>query len=218
MPLLTRRALLAHLSAIAGGISLAPLARAAPPSLPAPEAGKAALIKALERYLNGIQTLAADFMQVAPSGAISRGRIFISRPGLMRIEYQPPTPFLVVADGRWLIYYDKELEETSYTSLSGSLAGFLLRQRIAFSGDVAVAGIEREKGVVRLSLTRAEEPDAGRLTLVFATAPLELRQWSVRDPTGADTRIALLGPRYGMALDRRLFEFTPPKGREDPPQ
>ncbi len=130
----------------------------------------------------------------------------------MRIEYEPPTPYLVIADGHWLIYYDKELEEASYTALEGSLAGFLLRNRIRFGGDVAVADVERAKGVVRLTLTRAEEPDAGRLTLVFSTGPLELRQWAVRDATGADTRVALLEPRFGVALDRDLFRFTPPDG------
>src|SRR3546814_1791629 len=99
----------------------------------------------------------------------------------MRIEYDPPVPHLIIATGNFLIYHEKKLNQTSYLPLSSSLAGFLVRDTIRLSGDVVVTAFEQQKGVVRVTLVKEDEADAGQLTLVFSDDPLQLRQWTVID-------------------------------------
>ncbi|MBY0431339.1 MAG: outer membrane lipoprotein carrier protein LolA, partial [Rhodospirillales bacterium] len=77
-------------------------------------------VQRVEDYLNGITTLQARFLQASPNGATAEGTAYISRPGKMRLAYDPPSPILVVADGRMLVYYDSELKETSYAPLDST--------------------------------------------------------------------------------------------------
>lgn len=171
----------------------------------------AASLKQIETYLDSIRTMRSKFYQVGADGSISRGVISMMRPGRLRIEYAPPTPALIVADGKWLIYYDKELEEPSYVSIDDTLAGFLIRPNIRLSGDIKITRHIRDKGVIRVSLQHREEPEQGTLTLVFSKRPLRLRQWQVIDAQGGDTRVSLIEPGFGVPLDPSLFEFTAPE-------
>ena len=43
----------------------------------------------VEQYLNDLTTVAARFMQVAPDGGLTTGSFYLSRPGKMRVEYDP---------------------------------------------------------------------------------------------------------------------------------
>lgn len=174
-------------------------------------AQQSAELQRVEAYLNGIRTMRSRFLQVAENGAQAEGDIYLSRPGLMRIEYDPPVPHLIVATGRLLVYHEKRLNQTSYIPLSSTLAGFLVRDPINLSGDITVTAFEQQKGAVRASLVQTSEPEAGQITLVFSDDPLQLRQWSVIDGQGSMTRISLLDPQFGIPLDKTLFEFQEPE-------
>ena len=77
-----------------------------------------ALVKKAEAYLNAITTLKARFTQVNADGASHEGDLYISRPGKMRLVYDPPTPMLMVADGVFLIYVDKDMDDVSHIDLN----------------------------------------------------------------------------------------------------
>lgn len=184
---------------------------ALPPGLSAEERAAAAQAEA---YLNGITTLKARFIQVAPNGNYAEGTAYLWRPGRMRLDYDPPSPIQVFADGRFLIYYDRELEQTSYLGLGSTPAGILLRRRISFGGgELKVTGVERQAGVVTIDLVQANDPGAGAISLVFSEQPFALRQWKVTDAQGAVTTVSLYETRTGVALDPKLFNFVDPQFR-----
>jgi outer membrane lipoprotein-sorting protein len=207
---LTRRAALV---ALAASLLAAPLgsAFAATKAVPAQldDKQKAELAR-VETYLNSIRTMRARFLQVADDGSHAEGDFLLSRPGLMRIEYDPPVPHLIVTTGSLLVYHEKKLNQTTYVPLSSSLAGFLVRDQIRLSGDVVVTGFQQQTGAIRVSLVKADEPNAGQLTLVFSDGPLQLRQWNITDAQGVVTRITLVNPEFGVPLDKKLFAFEPP--------
>ena len=185
--------------------------------LTAPVAAAAALTGAdradvarVEAYLNGIRTLSSRFLQVSSSGGYSEGTFDLSRPGRLRIEYDPPVPILMVADGRQLVYYDRKLKQVSYMGLDSSPVGILLADTISLSKKITVTEIERSPGAIRVGLVKTEDPNAGRLTLVFADSPLQLRKWVVEDAQGATTTVSLLSPRTDVKLDPKLFRFEDP--------
>ncbi len=167
-------------------------------------------IAKIERYINTITTLKAKFLQVAPNGVTNEGKIYLSRPGRLRVEYAPPSPILIIGTGHWLIYHDSDLEQTSYESLSDNLAGILVAKNVKFSGKITVTGLTRSRGVIRIMMVMTEDPGAGSLTLTLATTPMKLRQWSVTDPSGQITQVALFDHSFGIKLDKKLFEFTEP--------
>jgi outer membrane lipoprotein-sorting protein len=210
-PVSTRRhrALRVFLAAAFTAFAALAAAQTSGPSAPEPEfsAADRGDIAKIEHYLNGIGTMTAKFLQLAPDGTLSRGRLYLSRPGRLRVEYAPPSPILIVANGRWLIYHDFELEQTSYQFLEGSFAGFLVRETIKLDGEVIVTGLERRPGVIAVKLIMTDDPDAGRLTLTFSDQPLMLRRWAVTDSQGLVTQVALFNPRFSVSLDEKLFEF-----------
>ncbi|MCH8196932.1 MAG: outer membrane lipoprotein carrier protein LolA [Proteobacteria bacterium] len=167
-------------------------------------------IARIERYLNNISTMRARFLQVAANDELSQGWVFLSRPGKLRVEYDPPTPILIIGDGAWLIYHDSELEQTTYRSLQSSLAGFLVQKTVRLGGAVTVTGLERGPGVIRVKLVKSGEAEEGSLALTFSDRPLVLRQWTMTDAEGQATQIALVNAQFGLSLDEALFEFTEP--------
>ena len=165
----------------------------------------------IEQYLNSLTTMKARFLQMSSDGGYSEGMIYLSRPGRMRIEYDPPSPILVIADGSNLIHVDKEMNQATAIFLSLTPADLLLRERLSFSSDeVLITGFHRSPGIVRISLVKADNPLDGQVTLVFSDAPLELRKWTVNDSHGVKTTVSLLGPRFSVTLDRSLFDYQMP--------
>lgn len=165
----------------------------------------------IEAYLNKIKTMEARFLQVSSDGDYSEGDLYLSRPGKMRIEYDPPKPVLIVVNGQNLVYFDKELGQVSYFSLEDTQAEILLRETISFSSeDLIVTRFERGPGVLRLTVIKGNDPLEGNLTLIFSDKPLGLKKWTITDAQGIVTNVSLLGPRFGAPLDAKLFDFEPP--------
>lgn len=166
-----------------------------------------ALAKA-EAYLNEIRTFSARFEQVDSRGRRATGRVYVQKPGKLRFEYDPPVPILIVANGNFLIHYDKELESATYLNQRDTPAWFLVAPDIELGGDVKVTDVERASGLLRVSLVKTSEPDEGGATLMFSEDPFRLVRWSITDPQGVTTEVALEDVLIGGQVDRTLFEFN----------
>ena len=174
-----------------------------------------ALLRRVEAYLNGITTLAANFLQVNHDNSISEGEIAISRPGRLRILYDAPLQVEIISDGEWITYIDRELGQLSQAPLNGSHAQLLVLNDLRFGEDVAVKNITSAANVIKITIARLNNPAEGSMTLVFADNPLELRQWSVVDAQRLTTRVTLFDTRFGLTLDPAMFEAPPPFPESD---
>jgi outer membrane lipoprotein-sorting protein len=189
---------------------LAPLAaRALGAAPPAPQ--DAADLARIEAYLNGIHTLQAHFLQVAPDGAMSQGTAWLERPGRMRFQYDPPAPFLLVAAHGNLVFEDRSIEQVSNVPLRFTPLGILLADHVSLSGDVTVTGFQRLPGQLQVTLARTRSPQDGSLTLLFTDDPLALRQWTVVDAQRRETRVTLYNVQEGVNIDPKLFQFVDPR-------
>lgn len=173
------------------------------------DAAAKADVARIERYLNELTTLDAKFVQFSGQG-LAEGRVVLSRPGKMRIEYQDPVPILMVASGFLLMYHDRELIQTTYLPVSETPAGILLKDQIVLSGDVTITNFERGPASIRLTLVETDAPDAGSVTLAFEDTPLRLIKWQVQDAQGNEVDVALLEPRFGAEVDNELFSLVDP--------
>lgn len=174
-----------------------------------------ALAKA-EQYLNGISTLQARFTQVNPDGSSNEGDLFISRPGKMRLAYDPPTPMLMVADGVFLIYVDTQMKDVSHIDLNDTPAGLLLKKDLSFKdADIKLGGVKAATGTVEITASMAKDPTAGKLTLIFTEAPFELKQWRVLDAQRKEVVVTLQNIRLGGKMDPALFKYEARKKGQD---
>ena len=168
-----------------------------------------------EAVLNDMKTLTAKFVQVAPDGALSEGRMWLSRPGRMRFEYAPPTPILVVADGIFIVYHDLELGQVDRVPIDATPLSVLLAENVKLSDAVTVRAVQRGPGTLRIALFATKRPEDGEIVLVFGDKPLQLRQWQVMDARGAVTTVSLSQLEFNQPLVNRLFVITDPEPKRN---
>ena len=172
----------------------------------------------VEAYLNGIDTMRSGFVQINPDGAQVTGELYYARPDKMRLEYDPPSRILIVANKWQVIYHDRRLKQVSHLLTGSTPLGFLLDEDIELGGDVTVTALDEAEGELRVTLVQTDEPGQGSITLVFGEEPMQLRRWTVVDAQGLPTHVVLNGIETGVPLDDELFVFHnprfDPRGRE----
>lgn len=183
---------------------LAPAARAAlAPS-------EQELVRRVEAYFNGITTLEGRFTQLAQDGRMATGRLWLARPGRLRFDYDPPSRVKLIATDWRVIFVDAAVKQVNTVPLSQTPLAFLLDREVKLSGDLAVTEVARRAGEIALTVVRSKEPEQGRVVVVLAENPLELRRWSITDPQGFTTTILLDELVTGRPVDPALFRFHDP--------
>lgn len=163
-----------------------------------------------EQYLNDMKKIRARFVMTSSEGTRSTGDFYLNRPGKLRFSFDPPIKDFIVADGRFIYFYDDELGEQSNAPIGTTLADFLLRDNISLSGDIAVTKILRAAGLVQISLTQKDDPAAGSLILGFDKDSFELQKWRVVDSLDNIIEVELLSIEKDPALDNALFYYRNP--------
>jgi chaperone LolA len=170
-------------------------------------------IAAVEAYLSGINSIVANFTQASADGSTGTGKFFLKRPGKMRWQYNPPTPILLVSDGKVVTYYDAGLDQVTYIGVDDTLAGFLAKKDITLNGDsTTVTKYAHENGIISIRIVQTNKPQDGSLTLEFSDKPLELKNMIAVDATGNATTVKLADAQFGPVLDDKLFVFEDPRG------
>ena len=168
-------------------------------------------VKRAEAYLDQLKTVEARFIQMSSDGGYAEGDIWISRPGNLKIEYDPPLPVLIVTKSLSLVYYDKELKQVTYVPLSATPAHYLVREKLDIFGDeLTITDFRKDSGILQITIVKTEDPLEGSITLVFGDKPLVLRQWIVQDAQDLSTSVTLMGARYDGPIDDKIFEFRDP--------
>ena len=203
---LSRRALLRGAAVVALAIAFAPaISFAAAPVSATLTPQDTADLKRIETYLGNIKTMQALFQQTNPDGSTAEGELYLSRPGKLRFEYQPPVQLLIVSDGNFVAVNDLELKNVQFFPVDSTPVWFLLREAIKLSGDVTVTRFERGPKSLRITCVQTKDPNAGAITLVFQDDPLVLKQWIVLDPQHRLTTVALVDPRQGVDMKPEMF-------------
>lgn len=183
----------------------------------APSQGQGAVsLQAVERFLNGVKTMTAAFVQVAPDGALSHGRFYLERPGKVRFEYSDETPILIVGDGKILNFIDYEVGQVTRWPISDTPLALLVADQIAFGSNVEIsaAGPGGLAGLTSVTAFDPAKPEQGTLTMIFSGAGasgLTLVAWEVIDAQGALTRITLEGYTLNGPLQKSLWTFDDPR-------
>ena len=190
---------------LAGGMAAFGAGQPAPPRLVEFTDAQRADLDRISVWLNALKTLKGGFVQIDGDGNIAQGTFYLSRPGRMRFEYLPPSPTLVVANDGSVWVKNARLNTVDRYSVSDTPLELLLKDNSDLKRNRAVVGVDDENGAIVLHARSSSNRVQGNITIVFASANLELRQWTVKDNQGGVTTVALQQPRIGGALDEALF-------------
>jgi outer membrane lipoprotein-sorting protein len=172
------------------------------------DANQKAQAAKVSNYLSSLQTLVGNFVQVGPDGTKTKGDFYIQKPGKVRFEYDPPTPIEIIADGSSLAVRDRNLTTQDIYPLSQTPLRFLLSDRIDLMKDTNVVNVTADDVFVSVTI---EEKQAlvgtSRLMLMIGAKDGQLKQWTVTDPQGYDTTVAVYNLDTTKKVDPSLFKI-----------
>lgn len=164
------------------------------------------IVRDVTDYLNGVETMTGDFVQIAPDGVISEGSFSMLRPGRILFEYLPPNPIRVIADGFWVAVVDDELNQTpDRYPLSETPLNLILRDDVQLDREDSISFVENRDGKYRLTAVDPSGEAQGAITMIFDTDPIALEQWIVVDEQGRETSVILRNVSVGGEVSGRNF-------------
>lgn len=213
------------LGAVLGGLLGVMLPAAAAPATPRPQAPTP-----LDQFLSRLHTLRVSFRQtlVDAHGALlsrSAGTLIVERPGKFRWSIHPLPAAqgasaagagqLMVADGRNLWFYDRDLAQVTVQPVSAALSA---TPAMLLSGTVDVRShfTERMAGVREgLTWVFVEPRHASRAdfrSALFGFARGTLKRMILEDTLGQEATIVFERVALNAPVSAATFKFTPPKG------
>ncbi len=172
------------------------------------DANQRAQAAKISAYLSSLQNLSGNFVQVGPDGSRSTGSFYIQKPGKVRFEYDPPSPIAIVADGSSVVVRDTKLATQDLYPLSQTPLRFLLSDRLDLMRDTNVVGVTSDDLYITVTIEE-KQPLVGtsRLMLMLGAKDNQLKQWTITDPQGYDTTIAIYNLDSTKKIDPGLFKI-----------
>jgi outer membrane lipoprotein-sorting protein len=172
------------------------------------DANQRSLVDRISLYLSTVQSLVGDFVQRGPDGGKTEGQFYIQKPGKVRFDYEPPTPIDVISDGQSIVVRNRRLGTQDVIPLSQTPLRFLLSERIDLLRDTNVVGVYADDIFATVVI---EEKQAligtNRLMLMFGAKDLQLKQWTLTDPQGYDTTVAVSNLDTTKRPDPAMFKI-----------
>ena len=159
-------------------------------------------------YLSSVRQLQGKFVQVGPDGSKSEGEFFLQKPGKVRFDYNPPSPIELIADGQSVVVRDRKLATQDLYPLSQTPLRFLLADRIDLLRDTNLVGVYADDVFVTVVIEERQIlAGTHKVMLMFGAQDYQLRQWTVTDPQGYDTTVAVYNLDTRVQPDPNLFRI-----------
>ena len=189
-----------------------------------PAGAQSAVVDRMIESLASTQTLSADFSQTTAAKSArlrsASGTFYISKPGLLRWEVKKPYPQIQLLNDKEFWLFDVDLAQASVrpvhaANLTG-IAALLLNAnsltREQLLTRYGFSDLGARDGLQWIGVT-AKTPEPGITSLaVGVDSESLLRRFEIHDNLGQVTRIELTRILKNVAIDPKLFQFTPPAG------
>jgi outer membrane lipoprotein carrier protein len=173
----------------------------------------------VDKYLSGVSTWSADFEQTIDDGhgnvlRSAAGRLYLQRPGKFRWDYSQPSEQLVLADGKQIWFYDKDLAQANVRDMDSTLAS-TPASLLSSSGSVGeqfnVTAMPPSAGLQWFQLVpKHADTDFQLVRIGFSKG--ELRSMFLADKLNQITQLTFSNSKRNQPLAADLFSFVPPPG------
>jgi outer membrane lipoprotein carrier protein len=173
----------------------------------------------VEKYLNGITTWSADFAQTIDDGhgkvvRSAAGKLYLQKPGRFRWDYVQPSEQLILADGKQIWFYDKDLQQANVRAMDASLANtpaVLLSGGGSVSSQFDVTALPPSDGLEWYQLIpKHTDTDFQLVRIGFRNG--DLASMFLADKLNQITQLTFTNPKRNAKLASDLFSFVPPAG------
>jgi outer membrane lipoprotein carrier protein len=173
----------------------------------------------VEGYLNGLATWSADFTQTIDDGhgkivRSAAGKLYLQKPGRFRWDYSQPSEQLILADGKQIWFYDKDLGQANVRDMDASLANtpaVLLSGNGSVSSQFDVTSLPPSDGLEWYQLIpKRTESDFQLVRIGFRKG--ELASMFLADKLNQITQLTFSNSQRNAKFSPGLFSFVPPAG------
>ena len=191
----------------------------AAPASAAQAAASPAAAAEVEKYLSGLASWTADFEQTIDDGhgnilRSAAGRLYLERPGKFRWDYAKPSEQVILADGKKIWFYDKDLAQANVRDMDTSLASTpasLLSGSGSVSTQFNVTALPPSGGLQWFQLLpKHADTDFQLVRIGFDKG--ELRSMFLADKLNQITQLTFFNSKRNEKLAPDLFTFVPPAG------
>jgi outer membrane lipoprotein-sorting protein len=190
------------------GLALSPLAMAAKVKGIALTPEIQAAAERIDAYFNSFRTMKGDIIQTSPKGRASKGVFVISKPGKFRFDVDPPTPYILASDGKWLTITNKKMDRGDQVPLSKTPLRLLVASNLKLLDESIVLNHSEADGFTTLALADKKGLMPGHIIMVFDDGQNELRQWVIVDGKGQRTTVELTSVEKDVKVNPKLFNIT----------
>ena len=163
------------------------------------DAKQRAILDKVSAYLSSVQTMVGNFVQIGPDGGRTEGTFYIQKPGKVRFEYNPPSPIELIADGSSVVVRDRKLATQDLYPLSQTPLRYLLADHIDLLRDTDVVSVSADDTFDTVTIEEKQiVVGTNRLMIMFDAKDQQLKQWTVTDPQGYDTTVAVYNLELGQ--------------------
>lgn len=173
----------------------------------------------VEKYLSGLATWSADFKQTIDDGhgnvvRSAGGKLFLQKPGKFRWDYTEPSEQLILADGKQIWFYDKDLQQANVRSMDASLANtpaVLLSGGGSLSSQFDVTALPPSDGLEWYQLI-PKHPDSDFQLVRIGFRNGDLASMFLADKLNQVTQLTFSNSKRNAKFPPDLFTFVPPPG------
>ena len=184
-------------------------------------AASAQAVTALDRYLDGLSSWQAEFAQtVVDSRGKQRvaetGRFIVRRPGQFRWETGTGPAQTMVADGRNLWFYDRDLEQVTVKPARSALTvtpAMLLVGGINLRDHFEITNLPKSMGVEWVAV-KPRGADAEFRSARLGFVGNDLRRMEIEDKLGQKTALVFSKTQRNATLAADTFVFQSPPGAD----
>jgi outer membrane lipoprotein carrier protein len=174
----------------------------------------------VEKYLSGLASWSADFEQTIDDGhgnvlRSAAGRLYLQKPGKFRWDYTKPSEQLVLADGKQIWFYDKDLAQANVRDMDASLASTpasLLSGSGSVSAQFTVTAMPPSVGLTWYQLVPKHADTDFQVVRIGFTKNGELSSMFLADKLNQITQLTFSNSKRNDKFAPDLFTFVPPPG------
>ena len=159
---------------------------------PHPSLAEKISLNKISDYINGLTTLQADFEQINSDGSIDTGKLYIRRPGRMRLEYTAPNNALVIAGaGSVAIFDDKSKNGPTLFPLKKTPLNLLLKKNVDLYKNEMITEHTANNENTFIVAKDPKRKSQGSIKMVFSNSPVSLQGWTITNQSNQKTKIIL---------------------------
>jgi outer membrane lipoprotein carrier protein len=185
-------------------------------SVPASRASPTAEV---EKYLSGLASWSGDFKQTIDDGhgkvvRSAAGKLSLQKPGKFRWDYSEPSEQVILADGKEIWFYDKDLQQANVRDMDASLANtpaVLLSGGGPLSSQFDVTTLPPSDGLEWYQLIpKRADTDFQLVRIGFRNG--DLATMFLADKLNQVTQLTFSNAKRNAKFAPDLFTFVPPPG------